>query len=42
MTYLGVLAMMLEFWLRKREMGDEDEDDEENWSAYENSDVRLP
>jgi hypothetical protein len=41
MTYLCVLAMMVELWTRKREMGDEDESDMENTSSYEKSGVRL-
>jgi hypothetical protein len=41
MTYLYVLAMMVELWMRKREMGDEDENDMEDTSGYEISGVRL-
>jgi len=41
MTYLCVLAMMVELWTRKREMGDEDENDMENTSSYEKLGVRL-
>jgi len=41
MTQLCVLAMMVELWMRKREMGDEDEHDMEDTSAYENSGVPL-
>jgi hypothetical protein len=33
--------MMVELWTRKREMGDEDENDMENTSGYEKSGVRL-
>jgi hypothetical protein len=33
--------MMVELWRRKREMGDEDENDMENMSGYEKSRVRL-
>jgi len=33
--------MMLELWTRKREMGDEDENDVEDTSGYEKSGVRL-
>jgi len=33
--------MMLELWTRKREMGDEDENDMENTSSYEKSRVEL-
>jgi len=32
---------MVELWTRKREMGDEDENDMENTSGYEKSGVRL-
>jgi len=32
--------MMLELWTRKREMGDEDENNEEDTSAYDKSGVR--
>jgi hypothetical protein len=41
MTYLCVLVMRVELWRRKREMGDEDENDMENTSGYEKSGVRL-
>jgi len=34
-------AMMVEMWMRKREMGDEDENDVEDKSGYEKSGVRL-
>ena len=34
-------AMMVELWTRKREMGDEDENDMENTRGYEKSRVRL-
>jgi len=33
--------MMVELWTRKREMGDEDENDMENMSGDEKSGVRL-
>jgi len=33
--------MMVELWTRKREMGDEDENDMEDTSGYEKSWVRL-
>jgi len=33
--------MMVELWMRKREMGDEDENDVEDTSRYENSGVQL-
>ena len=33
--------MMLELWTRKREIGDEDENDVEDTSGYEKSGVRL-
>jgi hypothetical protein len=33
--------MMVELWTRKREMGDENEDDIEDTSSYEKSGVRL-
>jgi len=33
--------MMVELWTRKKEMGDEDENDMENTSSYEKSGVRL-
>jgi hypothetical protein len=32
---------MLELWMRKREMGDEDENDVEDTSGYEKSGVPL-
>jgi len=32
---------MVEWWTRKREMGDEDENDMEDMSGYEKSGVRL-
>jgi len=32
---------MIELWTRKREMGDEDENDMENMWGYEKSGVRL-
>ena len=41
MTYLCVLAMMVELWTRKREMGDEDENDMEDTSGYEKSGEQL-
>jgi len=41
MTSLCVLAMMVELWMRKREMGDEDENDMEDMSGPEKSGVRL-
>jgi len=41
MTYLCVLAMMVELWTRKREMGDEDEHNMEDTSGPEKSGVRL-
>jgi hypothetical protein len=41
MTELCVLAMMVELWTRKREMGDEDESDKEDTRGYEKSGVRL-
>jgi len=34
-------AMMVELWTRKREKGDEDENDMEDTSRYEKSGVRL-
>jgi len=34
-------AMMVELWTRKREMGDEDENDVEDMSGYEKSGVQL-
>jgi len=33
--------MMVELWTRKRDMGDEDENDMEDTSGYEKSGVRL-
>jgi hypothetical protein len=39
MTELCVLAMMVEMWTRKREMGNEDENDMEDTSGYDNSGV---
>jgi len=33
--------MMLELWTRKRETGDEDENDKENTSGFEKSGVQL-
>jgi len=33
--------MMVELWTRKREMGDEDENDIEDTSGYEKSGVQL-
>jgi len=33
--------MMVEMWMRKREMGDEDENNVEDTSGYEKSVVRL-
>jgi len=33
--------MMVEMWMRKRQMGDEDENDMEDMSGYEKSGVRL-
>ena len=33
--------MMLELWTRKREMGDEDENNVEDTSAYEKSGIWL-
>ena len=33
--------MMVELWTRKREMGEEDENDMEDTSGYEKSGVRL-
>jgi len=33
--------MMVEMWMRKRERGDEDENDVEDTSGYEKSGVRL-
>jgi len=34
-------AMMVEMWMRKREMGDKDENNVEDMSGYEKSGVRL-
>jgi len=34
-------AMMVEMWMRKREMGDKDENDVEDTSGYEKSGVQL-
>jgi hypothetical protein len=34
-------AMMVELWTRKREMGDENEDDVEDTSRYEKPGVQL-
>jgi hypothetical protein len=39
MTYRCVLAMMAEWWMRKRQMGDEDENYMEDTSGYEISGV---
>jgi len=33
--------MMVELWTRRREMGDEDENDTEDTSGYEKSEVQL-
>ena len=33
--------MMVELWTRKREMGDQDENDVEDMSRYEKSGVRV-
>jgi hypothetical protein len=33
--------MMVELWTRKREMGDEDENDMENTSGYDKSGVQF-
>jgi hypothetical protein len=41
MTQLSVLAMMVELWMRKREMGDQDENDMEDTSRNGKSGVRL-
>jgi len=41
MILLCVLAMMIELWTRKREMGDEDENDVVDTSRYEKSGVLL-
>jgi len=37
MNELCILAMMVELWTRKREMGDEDENDMEDTSGNEKS-----
>jgi len=34
-------AMMIELWMGKREMGDEDQNDLEDTSRYEKSGVQL-
>ena len=34
-------AMMVEFWTRRREMGDENENDMEDTSGYKKSGARL-
>jgi len=39
MTLLCVLAMMVKLWTRKREIGDEDENDMEDRSGNEKSGV---
>jgi len=39
MTYLGVLAMLVKLGTKKRERGDDDENDMENTSGYETSGV---
>jgi len=41
MTKLCVLAMMVELWTRKREIGDEDENDMDDRNGYEKSGVQL-
>jgi hypothetical protein len=41
MIYLYGLAMMVELWMGKREMGDEDENDGVDTSGYEKSGVQL-
>jgi hypothetical protein len=41
MTELFVLVMMIELWTKKREMGDDDEDDMEDTGRYENTGVLL-
>jgi hypothetical protein len=41
MTELCVLAMMVELWTRRREMGDEDENNMEDTSGYDKSGVQL-
>jgi len=33
-------AMIVQFWMRKREMGDDDENDVEDTSGYEKSGVQ--
>jgi hypothetical protein len=40
-TYLCVLAIMVELWMREREMGDEDVNNMEDTSGYEKSVVRI-
>jgi hypothetical protein len=41
MTEICILAMMVELWMRKREMRNEDENDMEDTSRLEKSGVRL-
>jgi len=41
MTEHCVLARMVEVWTRKKEMGNEDENDMEDTSRPEESEVRL-
>jgi len=41
MTWLCVLAMMVELWMRKKEMGDGDDNDMEDMRGYEESGVWL-
>jgi hypothetical protein len=41
MTRLCIIAVMVELWTRKREMGDEDANDMEDTSGYDKSGVRL-
>jgi hypothetical protein len=41
MTWLCVLAMMVELRTRKRHMGDEDENHTEDTNGYDKSQVRL-
>jgi hypothetical protein len=41
MTELCVHAMMVEWWMRKREMRDLDANDMEDMSGYEESRVQL-
>jgi hypothetical protein len=41
MTYLCGLAMMVELWTRKREMGDDDGNDMEDTSGYDKSEIQL-